>query len=119
MGLVYHLHTTNVNVCSAKLIPTNLYRINPDDHLDELMNYFITTTGLQDLLITPQIYLHIQKGPKPNTKDSELDTLGIFHYKITLYSYKLTLKELKELVNRWTMDYRNYIKEKTKGSSFD
>ncbi len=81
------------------------------------MNYFITTTGKQDLLIAPNIYLRIEKGETPNMKDHLFahQLIGILHYKITLYSYKLTLKQLKGIVNEWTVTYRDYIKDKNKG----
>ena len=81
------------------------------------MNYFITTTGKEDPLIAPYIYLHIEKGHTPNAKDYIFfdRMMGILHYKITLYSYKVTLKQIKENLTQWTRNYRDYIKEKTKG----
>ncbi|CAF2058514.1 unnamed protein product [Rotaria magnacalcarata] len=117
LGLLHHLHMINVNTCSVKFIPNSRCWTKQDDHQDELMNYFITTTGEQDLLISPNIYLHIQKGDTPNTKDHVLahQFIGILHYKITLYSYKLTLKQLKAVVTEWVVTYRNYIKNKNKG----
>ncbi|CAM4771966.1 unnamed protein product [Rotaria magnacalcarata] len=110
----------NVNTCSVKFIPNSRCWTKQDDHQDELMNYFITTTGEQDLLISPNIYLHIQKGDTPNTKDHVLahQFIGILHYKITLYSYKLTLKQLKAIVTEWAVTYRNYIKNKNKGNFY-
>ena len=116
MGLIHHLHKTDVNVCSAKLIPISRTRITRGDHLDELMNYFITTTGKQDLLVAPNVFLRIEKGATPNSNHIFAHhTIGILHYKITLYSYKLRLKQLKEIVAEWTVTYRDYIKEKNKG----
>ena len=116
MGILYHLHSTDVNVCSGKFIPTSRYVRSTDDHLDELMNYFITTTGKEDLLVASSIYLHIEKGVTPDTTGYvSTFNIGIFHYKITLYSYKFTLKQLKEIINQWTNNYRDYIKEKNKG----
>ncbi len=117
MGLIHHLHKTNVNVCSAKLIPISRTRITRGDHLDELMNYLITTTGKHDLLVAPNVFLCIEDGATPNSNNNILahHIIGILHYKITLYSYKLRLKQLKEIVAEWTMTYRDYIKEKNKG----
>lgn len=106
-----------MNIRSAKFIPLSKCRTKNDDDFDELLNYFITTTGKHDLLIAPQIYLRIQKGELPNMKDYFFSDrlLGILHYKITIYSYKLTLKQLKEIINQWTTNYQDYIKQKTKG----
>jgi hypothetical protein len=109
-----------VNVCSAKFIPTSRRSITKDDHLDELTNYLITATGKQDLLIAPNIYLHIEKGPTPDPKVHIFSNnfFGVLHYKVILYSYKLRLKQLKASLTEWTVTYRDYVKEKTKGESF-
>ncbi|CAF0797062.1 unnamed protein product [Adineta steineri] len=72
LGVLHHLHVTDINICSAKSIPTSTNKsktTNPDP-LDELVNYFITSTGKQDLLIAPNIYLHIQKAAQPDPKTS-------------------------------------------------
>jgi hypothetical protein len=121
LSLLYHLHTTDANICSAKFIPPSTKCITKkEDHLDELTNYFITTTGKQDLLIASNIYLRIEKKETPNTKNNIFahEVIGILHYKITLYSYKLTLKQLKANVNEWTATYRDYLKNKSKGECF-
>ncbi|CAF3660239.1 unnamed protein product [Adineta steineri] len=122
LGVLHHLHATDINICSAKSIPTSTNKsktTNPDP-LDELVNYFITSTGKQDLLIAPNIYLHIQKAAQPDPKTSifAYQTIGLLHYKITLYSYKLTFKQLKGIITEWTVAYRDYIKEKNKGNFY-
>lgn len=107
----------NVNVCSARLNPIcNKSGIGSDNNLDSLMNYFITTAGSQDILITSNIYLNIEHVESQNQRLYTPEYNRVLHYKITLYSYKLTLKQLKETVTKWTITYREYIKEKTKSN---
>ena len=118
MGLIHHLQSSDINICSAKLIPTytNKYKTKGDPSLDELVNYFITSTGKEDILIAPTIYLHIEKE-KPSNTNTNPYRVPPQKYTITLYSYKLTLRQLKKQVNEWTVQYREYIKGKNKGKT--
>ncbi|CAF1349771.1 unnamed protein product [Adineta ricciae] len=119
LGLIHYLHSSDINICSAKLIPTytNRYKTKSDTSLDELVNYLITSTGKEDILIAPTIYLHIEKE-NPSTTNTYSYRIPSQKYTITLYSYKLTLRQLKTQVNEWTVQYREYIKGKNKGNFY-
>ncbi|UJR17577.1 hypothetical protein I4U23_004473 [Adineta vaga] len=82
LGVIHYLHIANIN------------KKTTEDPLDDLVNYFITSTGKQDILIAPNIYLHVEKKKKSDSKDYSYSyrNSNVPQYKIILYSYKLTLK---------------------------
>ncbi|CAF4193369.1 unnamed protein product [Adineta steineri] len=119
LGIVHHIHTSDINIRSARQIPSQ--SVKSTAHLDELVNYFITTKT--DLIISPDIHLFVKQmqessssssvGNSSSNKSSEN-----YHYQITLFSRELTFKQLKAAISDWTMAYRNYMKHKNKGASY-
>jgi hypothetical protein len=117
LGVVHHIHTSNINICSARQIPQITQNATPAAELDELVNYFITTKT--DLIISPGIHLFVSQiqGSSPNSNSNQGKSADKYHYEMTLYSRELTFKQLKTTISDWTMAYRNYMKDKNKGKS--
>jgi hypothetical protein len=117
LGLVHQLHTTDINIRSARQIPQFLQSSTGATQLDELVNYFITTQ--EDLIVSPSINLRVRQiaaSSSSTTNNSNSTTSADeHHYVIELYSYELTFKQLKATISDWMMAYRNHIKNKNKG----
>ncbi len=115
LGVVHHLHTADINIRSGRQIPEFSQSSTAAAHLDELVNYFITTQ--EDLIVSPSINLRVrQMAVSSSNNNSHSDTSGDkHHYEIMLYSYELTFKQLKATIFEWMMAYRYHMKNKNKG----